>query len=324
MNKEIVEWLTKLNADKSHSWPDEVKGQAPHKPFLLLSILDGVEQEWIPDNRIELNQPLIETFFEYWNSIMGEDRITTIALPFYHMQSEGFWELRYKGGKEKYKTSPSLGGLTDRVKHAKMNEAFFTLFDDPDERNEIRSLLITTYFSEKAATRVAKISRFNYQAYNYSMELESIAAEPFKVDHTDEAGIKYRVSKTQVRDAGFSKTVRKAYQYTCAICRSRVVTQGGSTLVDGAHIIPRSRSNNDDPRNGLALCKTHHWMFDQFMLTIQPNYKLLLSKWLKEEQNEVKSLWDLNQKPILLPYQEQLYPAQQALEIHMEKFKEAQ
>ncbi|MTI89078.1 MAG: hypothetical protein FH748_14060 [Balneolaceae bacterium] len=50
--------------------------------------------------------------------------------------------------------------------------------------------------------------------------------------------------------------------------------------------IPRSLSNNEDPRNGLAFGKTHYWMFGQFMLTIRPDHTLLLSKWLKEEQNE--------------------------------------
>ncbi|MCC5907959.1 MAG: HNH endonuclease [Balneolaceae bacterium] len=320
----ISESLKSLRSDTSNPWPDEVKGRAPHKPFLLLAILDGVEQGWITNNRIELSQSLIETFFEYWNRMMGKDRITTISIPFYHMQSEPFWKLVYKSGKEEYKSSPSLGGLTDRIKYAELSNEIFDLIYEPAGRNAIRSLLIRTYFSDDAGYRVAEISDFNLQAYTYSVQLEAFAAEPFRIDHTDEESVKYRVSKTQVRDAGFSKAVRAAYHFTCAICRSRVKTPGGSTLVDGAHIIPRSQSNNDDPRNGLALCKSHHWMFDQYMLTIKPDRTILLSKWLKEKRNDVGDLWNMNKKPILLPADKKFLPAEQALAIHSEKFKEVQ
>jgi putative restriction endonuclease len=320
----ITEPLKKLRSDTSNPWPVEVNGRAPHKPFLLLAILDGVEQGWIQNNRIELTQPLIETFFEYWNRIMGEDHVTTISLPFFHMQSESFWKLIYKNDKEEFKNSPSLGGLIDRVYYAEIDSELFNSIDEPDGRNQIRSLLIRTYFSEGTANRVADVSNFNLQAFNYSVQLEAFAAEPFRIDHTDEEAVKYRVSKTQVRDAGFSRTVRAAYDYTCAICRSRVITQARGTLVDGAHIVPRSISNNDDPRNGIALCKTHHWLFDQYLLTIRPDHTLLLSNFLKVNKNEIGDLWSLNDKPVLLPVDERFLPAQEALEVHLGKFVEVQ
>lgn len=321
---QILRQLSGLNSDKNPKyWDENTKGRAPHKPFLLLSILDGVEQGWISSNKIELSQQLIETFFEYWNSIMGKERVTTIALPFFHMQSEPFWNLHYKDGKKEYNNSPSLGGLSDRIKYAEVDEHLFSLFGNPDKREAIRSLLLSKYFSDETAVQIAKVSRFNYQAYDYAVQLEAFAAEPFMVDHSHKK-LKYRRSKTQVRDAGFSRTVRKAYHYTCAVCRDRVITQGGKTLVEGAHIIPRSQSNNDDPRNGIALCKTHHWMYDQFLLTIQPDHSILISNWLKENKNNVDHLWDYNKKPILLPDQQKYYPAQQALEIHLQKFKAVQ
>lgn len=320
----ILKELGSLNSDKNPKyWDERTKGRAPHKPFLLLSILDGIEQGWISDNYIDLSQNLIETFFEYWNSIVGNDRVTTIALPFFHMQSEPFWKLHYKDGKKEYKNSPSLGGLTDRIKYAEADEHLFSMFKNPDNREAIRSFLLSQYFSDETAVQVAKVSRFNYQAYDYAVQLEAFAAEPFMVDHSHNK-LKYRKSKTQVRDAGFSRAVRKAYHYTCAVCRDRVITQEGKTLVEGAHIIPRSQSNNDDPRNGIALCKTHHWMYDQYLLTIKPDYCIQLSKWLKENKNRVDHLWDYNKKTILLPDQQKYFPAQQALEIHFKKFREIQ
>lgn len=321
LNHSIIDALKSLRSDTSHNWPEDTNGRAPHKPFLLLSVMDGVEQGWITKNQIELRQSLIETFFTYWNAIMGEDKPTTIALPFYHMQSESFWYLKYKKDKNEYKTSPSLGGLKDRVLYALIDKELFENMADPEASEAIRSLLAGSYFSQKAQSKLYKIHTFNYQAYDYSKQLEAFAAEPFRKDHTKEEGVKYRTTQTQIRDAGFSKTVRSAYNYTCAVCRSKVITQGGSTLVDGAHIIPRSQSNNDDPRNGLALCKSHHWMFDEYMLSVTPDYTIQLSRWLKEENNEVRNLWDLNRKSILLPQAKGYKPAKEALEDHYVRFK---
>lgn len=320
----IANALTSLRSDTSHHWPEETRGRAPHKPFLLLSVMDGIEQGWIIDNRIELSQSLIETFFTYWNAIMGEDKLTTLALPFYHMQSEPFWELKYKESKEEYKASPSLGGLKDRVQCAIIDKHLFESMADQKASEAIRTLLTKTYFSQKAQNKLSDIRSFNYQSYDYSRQLEAFAAEPFRKDHMNEESVKYRTTPTQIRDAGFSKTVRSAYNYTCAVCRSKVITRGGSTLVDGAHIIPRSQSNNDDPRNGLALCKSHHWMFDEYMLTVTPDYIIRLSNWLKEEDNEIGNLWDYDKEMIHLPEMEGYRPAQEALEDHYVRFKEVQ
>lgn len=314
--------LTSLNSDTSHDWPFDTNGRAPHKPFLLLSIMDGIEQGWITNNQIELSQSLVETFFTYWNAVMGYSKATTIALPFYHMQSESFWKLKYKEGKNEYKSSPSLGGLKNRVQFAIIDKNLFERMTDTETRENIRTQLAKTYFSKLSQYRLSDTRLFNYQSHDYSRQLDAFSSKPFKKDHTDEEVVKYRTTQTQIRDAGFSKTVRKAYNYTCAVCRFKVITQGGNTLVDGAHIIPRSESNNDDPRNGLALCKSHHWMFDEYMLTVTPDYTIQLSKWLKEESNNVRKLWDLNRKPLHLPKSEEYYPAKLALDHHYSKFKE--
>ncbi|NBC04396.1 MAG: hypothetical protein GVY20_11920 [Bacteroidetes bacterium] len=319
-----IKLLLNINADRSHNWDDSTRGQAPHKPFLLLSIMDGIEQGWIPDNRIKLTQSLTETFFTYWNAVMGEDRITTIALPFFYMKSEPFWELIYKPDQKPYKNSPSLGGLKKRLDYAILDSRIFEIMNTPVLSEQLRQRISATYFSPEAQAKLSDIRTFNYQSYDYGKQLEAFAAEPFKIDHTSEEEIKYRTQRTQVRDAGFSKTVRSAYDYTCAVCRSKVITQGGSTLVDGAHIVPRSQRNNDDPRNGLALCKTHHWMYDQYLLTVTPSYKVQLSGWLKKEDNSVGDLWDYHGKEILYPSLDKYQPAAEALENHFLKYKEMQ
>lgn len=324
-NSEVIESIKNLRSDRNPNyWDSRTKGRAPHKPILLLSIVDGIEQGWIKGNRIELSQELIDTFFTYWNGIMGEDRNTTIALPFFHMKTEPFWQLQYKPGKDEYKSSPSIGGLKDRIEYAVVDEKLFELMSDPIDKLRIRKLLAETYFPDEVSGIVKEIASFNLQAWDYAGEIESMAAEPFVADHSDKKEKKFRKSYSQIRETGFSLVVRKNYDYTCAICRNRVVTPENQTLVEGAHIIPWSQSNNDDPRNGISLCRSHHWMFDQMMITIQPDFMIRLSGWLEKENNRVEDTLQWSDREIMLPGNRRFLPSEEALSHHNERFKDYQ
>ena len=322
--QEIINHIQKLTRDRnSNRWDDRTQGGAPHKPFLLLSIIDGLKIGWIKNSHITLTQDLIETFFRYWKQIMGEDRKTTIALPFFHMDSKPFWELHYKEGKSPYKNSPSLGGLMNRVAYAKMDETLFYMMQDEEENQIITRIILTTYFTDEVQEQILNIRNINIGAYRYANQLELLAAEPFTKYHADNNSESYSWQKTQQRQHGFRLKVRENYEHRCAICRSRVRTQNGESLVEGAHIIPWSKSQNNDLRNGLALCKTHHWMFDAYLLTIQPNYHIELSSWLKNEGENIERTLGWDRKEILLPDEQRFFPSEVALEEHNEQFKSA-
>gem|GEM_PF-5268008 len=57
-----------------------------------------------------------------------------------------------------------------------------------------------------------------------------------------------------------------AYRHTCALTGCRMTTLGRDkmeSIVDAAHIHEFRDSRNNDPRNGLALCKNAHWQFER-------------------------------------------------------------
>ena len=64
------------------------------------------------------------------------------------------------------------------------------------------------------------------------------------------------------RSVAFRLSVTRLYGYTCAVCGESLKSPRGMLELDAAHIVPRSRLGADDARNGLALCKRHHWAFD--------------------------------------------------------------
>ena len=313
--------LTNLHSDRSHNWDGRTRGRAPHKPFLLLSILDGIEAGWIKGAHIKLDHDLTDTFFTYWNAVMGENRITTIALPFYHMQSESFWKLVYKPAKDVFNYSPSPGSLRDRIDFAELHRDLYDQLSNPGQTDKYRQLILSTYFDNETADKIRGLVSLNRSVYDYSETLIKQVAEPFvKYSITDEK--QYKEGRIQYRDRGFRRAIREIYQDTCALCRSRVVTQNDESLIEGAHIIPWKENGTDDPRNGLALCGTHHWLFDRYMFTIDDNYRIKLSGWLKRGENDIAEMLNRDSKEILLPGEEQYYPALEALHEHRSKFRE--
>ncbi len=93
-----------------------------------------------------------------------------------------------------------------------------------------------------------------------------------------ERRIVQQVINRPFRDAIFSKQVKIAYSNTCAVTGLKIINGGGRAEVEAAHIRPVSDDGRDSVRNGIALCKTVHWMFDRGLISIDDDYTLLVKK----------------------------------------------
>jgi len=87
--------------------------------------------------------------------------------------------------------------------------------------------------------------------------------------------------------------------------------------VEAAHIIPRGGGQNgsNDPRNGLALCRSHHWAFDRLLWTLSNDYWVAIPKRVKAvSANE--GLARVSGQTLELPKNSMLIPALEAAEHH--------
>ena len=87
-------------------------------------------------------------------------------------------------------------------------------------------------------------------------------------------------------------------------------------MTDAAHIIPFSLSYNDDIRNGISLCKSHHWAFDTGLISVNEAYEVIVSPSMTEQGPTESMLTQLRNKRIWLPRGEKHRPAQDALTWH--------
>ena len=86
--------FSNLRTDKARNrYPAFTLHRAPHKPFLLLSVMDLIVQGLITENFVEPSFELVDTFNLYWSQIMSAGSKTSMAYPFPRLKTDGFWHL---------------------------------------------------------------------------------------------------------------------------------------------------------------------------------------------------------------------------------------
>ncbi len=136
----------RLRVDRAH-------GVAPHKPILLLSVIEQFRRKIIVENKIYLSSELIQTFLKYWSYLGSSSHNPDISRPFFHMKSGKFWHLwanpdyiKLLSSKEKLKT---LAEVKQAVKYAYLDEDLFDFLQSPTSRSSLLTVLVARWFPGK-------------------------------------------------------------------------------------------------------------------------------------------------------------------------------
>lgn len=79
------------------------------------------------------------------------------------------------------------------------------------------------------------------------------------------------------RDPHFRESILKAYEYRCAVCGFSVRLRHQLLALEAAHIMWHQAGGPDVEVNGLALCSTHHKLFDMGAFTVTSELKMRVS-----------------------------------------------
>jgi len=98
------------------------------------------------------------------------------------------------------------------------------------------------------------------------------------------------------RDARFRPAVLRAYRYRCAVCGCAL------KLIDAAHIVPKSYpQSSDDVTNGLALCRLHHGAYDNGLLGVRSDYRIMTNPTHEHHLSELRLDMGLEAFKVNLP-----------------------
>lgn len=129
------------------------------------------------------------------------------------------------------------------------------------------------------------------------------------------------VSETKARKVArsraFQKLVSQYYGGRCALCGKGLLAENAKPETESAHIVPRGRFGADDARNGLALCRAHHWAFDKGMWGVNADDVVVVHPAIADlPENE--GLKALAGNKLTLPADHEMKPDERAFAWHMD------
>lgn len=269
--------------------------RAVHKPLLVLFALARVgaggtaTMDW---NEVEPHlKALLEEF--------GPDGSgTTRHLPFWHLQTDGLWQL--DGPSTILVRPPSAAPTLTELRDNHVRGGFppglqEALQRDPQLVAAIARRIVDAHFPESIRSDVLA-------AVGLPADLSELAAEQ---------------EQARRRDPAFREKVLLAYQYRCGVC-GHDLRLGRQTIgLEAAHIKWFQARGPDVVPNGIALCSLHHKVFDLGAFTILPaSYQMVFSQHLNGSDDSAGKILAYHGASLILPQSREYLPQPEFLDWH--------
>lgn len=299
----------------------KIKDKAPHKPILLLTVIQAYENKLLTTNQIPISPELTSFFKSNWNLFVTSSHTLGFALPFFHLKNEkgSWWELVANPGCEIWVQNgklTSFSNLSAAVAYAQIDPNLANLLKDETTRNILRRTLLETYFLGQMI-----VNTIGQDAHLDDLKREMLEESPA------EYRAKLKELKTRLdpetyqievyaRDTLFRREIVRLYDDTCCITGVRVSAPYSFSMVDACHIVPFYKTFNNHPTNGIALCPNLHRAFDKGAISIDDNHRVVVSTTFVENGSSTHSLKALAGKQIVLPKDERYSPDSEAFAWH--------
>ena len=112
--------------------------KSPHKVCMLLAVMDLIQAGKIHSARIDLDDVLKERFTHYFNQLRQGNDSDKPELPFFHLRSEGFWQLTCQDG---YSAASIERYSKKAVSHATIDQELFDYMKSSIVSNDLKIAL---------------------------------------------------------------------------------------------------------------------------------------------------------------------------------------
>jgi len=117
------QWLGKLTRLNPATGKGECQGKAPHKPLLLLCLLDMAENGEFPSRVFSRSPGLVLRFRSYGTLVVGRwPSRMDLKLPFFNLKIQNFWDA--------FDSGMQPAGSPETCAVCEMNSEFFELMGD--------------------------------------------------------------------------------------------------------------------------------------------------------------------------------------------------
>jgi putative restriction endonuclease len=313
--QKYLQAFRKLRVDRTH-------GAAPHKPILLLSVLQAYQNGNINSGRIYITPELVALFKTNWSLLVTTQNDCRISYPFYYLKSEKFWKLVPKSGFENINEMGSImksfSNLNAAVEFAIIEDDLLLLLQDKRSNSILTHFLLDEYFPITKQNFANSIA--GQQNLFDDIEDKILHEDPIKYrQEINQLMLQQNEEEIFIRGSIFKREIPKLYNYTCCISGMKIAAIISVSMVDACHIVPFSESYDDTITNGISLCPNLHRAFDRGLISIDDNYKVLVkSNWSEDQSNY--SIKQFEGKRILLPSNPSQFPSHENFTSHRVRF----
>jgi hypothetical protein len=244
-------------------------------------------------------------------------------------QADGSWTFQYSAKKTPLEAEPNkslFACLEDnvpvlvvvKVTHGSQEGARYRILGpaliegfDPGSRRFI--------MRGASAPLVDQVIRYSSLESAALIDIRSRLIMPFGMGQIRESYI----SDKEAREKAFRRILLEEYRAQCAVCQSKFLLrdEGKASLVeaDAAHIISVSAAGPDDPRNGLSLCRRHHWAFDEGLFTVTDAMMIKVSPAVLRAERRRFDLKEYDSESLVAPAHEICRPHEEAIHWHQKQ-----
>ena len=115
------------------------------KPVLMVAIIDGIDSNVYRNNQFVINDWLegrYKLLMQQYAKDSQFDEKTGIEKPFWHLETDGFWHLKYQGERLSKSRTLSKAWLKDNVEFAFFDEPLWILLQNKIWRTQLRNYII--------------------------------------------------------------------------------------------------------------------------------------------------------------------------------------
>lgn len=124
--------------------------------------------------------------------------------------------------------------------------------------------------------------------------------------------------KSRPGQAGFRAGLTLAYDGRCAVTGENI-----APVLQAAHIMPVSRHGTNEITNGLLLRSDMHTLYDDGLIGVTPDYRIVISDQIKEQYVNGKIYYRWHGEQLTqIPKDVELRPDREKLEWHMSEIFE--
>lgn len=127
-----------------------VKGVASNaKPIFVLSLIDFIP--YTEKNLFTIDDKILNNIYKKNIDVYSTRHTTPIRLPYFHLQTEPFYQLIWRSRNVSIRASesPSIKRINETIIGAKLDDELWELLQVPENREYLRNCIINQYLSYK-------------------------------------------------------------------------------------------------------------------------------------------------------------------------------